>query len=121
MVGHTLGAIIVTIVALFHSASSALIILGYYILYQQMENYLLQPRIQANSTNMSPLLVFMSVIIGVSFGGLFGGLVAIPVAGCLRIAVLEYLHAKQIISTPEFNDVTNAKPAGLRPAAAETK
>ena len=106
MVGHTIGAVIVTLVALFHSTSSAVIILVYYILYQQIENYLIQPRIQANSTNMSPLLVFMSVIVGVSFGGLFGGLVAIPVAGCLRIATLEYLRSQKIIDTPQFDKVT---------------
>lgn len=106
MVGHTIGAIIVTLVALFHSTSAAIIILAYYILYQQLENILLQPRIQANSTNMSPLLVFMSVVVGVSFGGLFGGLMAIPVAGCLRIAFLEYLRDRQIIDTPEFKKVT---------------
>lgn len=110
MVGHTIGAVIVTIVALFSSISAALIILAYYILYQQIENILVQPRIQANSTNMSPLLVFASVVIGVSFGGLFGGLVAIPVAGCLRIAVLEYLRHKKIISQSEFSEtVTETK------------
>ncbi len=106
LVGHTIGAIIVTTIALFHSTSAAVIILIYYILYQQIENYLIQPRIQANSTNMSPLLVFASVIIGVSFGGLFGGLLAIPVAGCLRIAFLEYLRSQGIIDTPEFKQVT---------------
>jgi predicted PurR-regulated permease PerM len=106
MVGHTIGAVIVTLVALFHSTSSAVIILIYYFLYQQTENYLIQPRIQANSTNMSPLLVFMSVVIGVSFGGLAGGLVSIPVAGCIRIAVLEYLRKKKIIDTPEFDRET---------------
>lgn len=106
MVGHTIGAIIVTSVALFHSTSSALIILAYYILYQQLENYLIQPRVQANTTNMSPLLVFASLIVGVSFGGLFGGLVAIPVAGCLRIAILEYLRSHDIIDTPRFKEVT---------------
>jgi predicted PurR-regulated permease PerM len=107
MVGHTIGAIIVTTVALFHSTSAAVIILAYYIFYQQVENYLIQPRIQANSTNMSPLLVFMSVIVGVSFGGLFGGLVAIPVAGCLRIALLEYLRSQKIIDTPSFDAATH--------------
>lgn len=104
MIGHTIGAIIVTTVALFSSASAAVIILAYYILYQQIENYLIQPRIQANSTNMSPLLVFMSVVIGVSFGGLFGGLVAIPVAGCIRIAILEYMHVQKLISTEQFKE-----------------
>jgi predicted PurR-regulated permease PerM len=92
MVGHTIGAVIVTLVALFTSPLSALGILAYYILYQQIENYLIQPRVQANTTNMSPLLVFASVVIGVSFSGLFGGLVAIPVAGCLRVLVLDYLR-----------------------------
>jgi predicted PurR-regulated permease PerM len=97
MVGHTIGAIIVTTVALFHSTSAGIIILAYYLLYQQFENYIIQPKIQANSTNMSPLLVFVSLIIGINFGGLFGGLLAIPVAGCIRIAILEYLGSKNII------------------------
>lgn len=98
MVGHTIGATIVTIVALFNSITAAIIVLAYYILYQQIENYVVQPRIQANSTNMSPLLVFLAVIIGVNFGGLLGGLVAIPVMGCVRIVVLDYLRRRDIIS-----------------------
>jgi predicted PurR-regulated permease PerM len=106
MVGHTIGAIIVTLVALFHSTTAAIIILAYYILYQQIENILIQPRIQANATNMSPLLVFASVVIGVSFGGLFGGLLAIPVAGCIRIALLEYLESKKLIDPAEFREAT---------------
>lgn len=97
LVGHTIGAVIVSVVALFHSPWSALLVLAYYILYQQIENYIIQPRVQANSTNMSPLLVFSAVIVGVSFGGLLGGLVAIPVAGCIRIALLDYLRSKKII------------------------
>ena len=98
LVGHTIGAIIVTIAALFHSLPSAIIILAYYILYQQIENYAVQPRIQANATNMSALLVFISVIVGANFGGLLGALVAIPVAGCLRILLLDYLQERKILS-----------------------
>lgn len=100
MIGHTIGAAIVTLVALFTSPLSALGILAYYILYQQVENYLIQPRLQANTTNMSPLLVFASVIVGVSFSGLFGGLVAIPIAGCLRIFVLDQLHRRNLLERP---------------------
>lgn len=106
MVGHTLGAIIVTAVALFHSLPAALIILAFYILYQQIENAFIQPKVQANSTNMSPLLVFMSVLVGVSFGGIIGGLVAIPIAGCFRIILLEYLRVKKIITESEFKAAT---------------
>jgi predicted PurR-regulated permease PerM len=106
LVGHTIGAVIVSTVALFHSPYSALGVLIYYILYQQIENYILQPKIQANSTNMSPLLVFGSVVVGVNFGGLFGGLVAIPVAGCIRIALLDYLTTRKLISKTEVKEVT---------------
>jgi predicted PurR-regulated permease PerM len=106
MVGHTIGAVFVSFVALFTSPWAALIVLGYYFLYQQIENYLVQPRIQANATNMSPLLVFISVVVGVNFGGIFGGLVAIPVAGCLRIVALDYLHRKNIINRGQ-NELTD--------------
>lgn len=112
LVGHTIGAVIVTTVALFTSPWTAVIILAYYILYQQIENYIIQPRIQANSTNMSPLLVFISVIIGVNFGGLFGGLVAIPVAGCIRIAVLDYLRTKRIIRESTYKEVSGSEQPG---------
>ncbi|MCA9330774.1 AI-2E family transporter [Candidatus Saccharibacteria bacterium] len=101
MVGHTIGAIIVSTVALFTSPISAVGVLVYYIVYQQIENYAVQPKIQANSTNMSPLLVFSSVVVGVSFGGLLGGLVAIPVAGCIRIILLDYLEARGLLAPEE--------------------
>lgn len=109
LVGHTIGAIIVSTVALFQSPLTALIVLAYYILYQQIENYVIQPRVQANSTNMSPLLVFASVIIGVNFGGLLGGLVAIPVAGCLRILVLDYLENRNLLSNREVKEETTPR------------
>jgi len=106
LVGHTIGAIIVSFVALFTSPLTALIILGYYILYQQIENYAVQPRIQANSTSMSPLLVFASLIIGVSLNGLLGGLLAIPVAGCLRILVLDYLYSRKLLTKTEVAEAS---------------
>lgn len=99
MVGHFIGAAIVSVVALFSSPGAAIAILAYYMLYQQIENYVVQPTIQSNSTNMSPLLVFVSVLVGVNFGGLLGGLVAIPVAGCLRVLLLDYLNNRNILET----------------------
>lgn len=104
MVGHTIGAIIVSLVALFTSPFAAIGILAYYFLYQQIENYLIQPRVQANSTNMSPLLVFSSVVVGVSFSGLLGGLVAIPVAGCIRVLLLDYLASRKNMTHAEAAD-----------------
>ncbi len=99
MVGHTIGAVIVTAVALFTSPLTAAIVLLYYITYQQIENYLIQPKIQSNSTNMSPLLVFVAVVVGAYIGGLLGGLVAIPLAGCLRIIVIDQLTRRNILES----------------------
>lgn len=107
LVGHTIGAVIVSSVALFTSPFAAIIVLVYYILYQQIENYFIQPHIQANATNMSPLLVFASVIIGVSFSGLLGGLLAIPIAGCLRILVLDYLRARHLLYESSVKQAKN--------------
>lgn len=98
MVGHTIGAVICTVIALFTSLPAALIVLGYYILYQQIENYAVQPKVQANSTNMSPLLVFIAVLLGASFGGLLGALVAIPIMGCIRILVIDFLERRNILT-----------------------
>lgn len=97
MIGHTIGAVLVSLVALFTSPVAALVVFVYYILYQQIENYAVQPKVQANSTDMSPLLVFSSVVIGISFNGLLGGLVAIPVMGCIRILLLDYLYRHNLI------------------------
>lgn len=102
MVGGIIGGTIVTLVALFTSPISAIIILGYFVLYQQIENYIIQPKVQANSTNMSPLLVFTSVVIGANIAGLLGGLLAIPIAGCLRVLVLDYIEQNDMLSTSEI-------------------
>lgn len=101
LVGHSIGAVIVSLVALFHSPLAAIVILLYYILYIQIENYVIQPKLQANSTNMTPLLVFTSLIIGLSFDGLFGGLVAIPLAGCLKVLVVDYVETRKLLQPAE--------------------
>ena len=92
LVGHTLGAVIITTVALFNSPLIALIVLAYYILYMQIEAYVIQPKIQSSKTNLTPLMVFASLLIGLSLDGLIGGLMAIPIAGCLKVLIEEYLR-----------------------------
>lgn len=104
LIGHTIGAVIVTSFALFHSITAAIVVLVWYIIYINFENYILQPRIQANTTKMSPLLVFAAIIIGVNFYGIIGGLIAIPVAGSLRILVLEYLNRRSLAPRDYLTD-----------------
>ena len=105
MVGHIIGALIISSVALLTSPFAAIGVLAYYIAYQQAENYILQPKIQSNTTNLTPLLVFSSVVIGVSFSGLLGGLVAIPIAGCLKVLVMDYLETRKLLTEPEVKQI----------------
>ena len=92
MLGHSIGAVILTLVALFHSVSAALVVLVWYVIYINIENYMIAPKIQANTTKMSPLLVLIAIIVGINFGGLLGGLIAIPVAGIVRVLIIEILE-----------------------------
>jgi predicted PurR-regulated permease PerM len=103
MIGHIIGATIVTIMALFNSFLSAILILSFYVLYQQIENYVIQPRVQANTTKISPLLVIIAVVIGINVNGIIGGLVAIPIMGCLRIIAIDYLQATGRLGKNETN------------------
>lgn len=92
LIGNTLGAVIVVLVALFESLPAALIMAAFFLIYQQIENNAIQPIIQARSVEMSPLMILMAAIFGVTVAGLLGALVAIPVAGCLRILFNDYLQ-----------------------------
>ncbi|MEI7758780.1 MAG: AI-2E family transporter [bacterium] len=94
LVGHTIGFVIVTTVSLFHSPLTALIVGLYYILYMQIEAYVIQPKIQSSKTNLTPLMVFVSLLIGLSLDGLIGGLMAIPIAGCIKVLVEEFLVSR---------------------------
>ena len=91
-VGATLAAILVILVALLQSPTAAIVMTIYFLIYQQVENNIIQPIIQGRSTNLSPLVVTVAIIIGVSIAGLFGALVAIPIAACLKVLLKYYVR-----------------------------
>jgi predicted PurR-regulated permease PerM len=85
LAGATLGAIVVTLVALTDSITSAIIVAGFFVVYQQLENHLLQPIIYGRTVRLSPLAILLSVLIGVEVAGIVGALVAIPIGGTIQI------------------------------------
>jgi predicted PurR-regulated permease PerM len=91
-VGATLAAAVVVIVALFSSTTAAIIMAVYFIIYQQLENNVIQPVIQGRSTELSPLVVTIAILIGASIAGLFGALVAIPVAASIKVLLVHWLR-----------------------------
>lgn len=90
LIGATLGAIIVIFACLLVSLPLAITMAIYFIVYQQVENATVQPFVQSKSSNLTPLIVFISALLGISLGGLIGAFVAIPVAGTVKILLEEY-------------------------------
>ncbi len=90
-IGAILGALVVTLFALFESPGLAVTLLIYFIVYQQVENATVQPYIQSRGNELTPMLVFIAAILGIGFGGVLGGFVAIPIAGCLKVLVDDWL------------------------------
>ena len=95
LAGATLGAIIVTLVALTHSLTAALIVLGFFIVYQQLENHLLQPIVYGRTVQLSPLAILVSVLVGAEVAGVIGALGAIPVAGTIQIVISDWLQHRR--------------------------
>jgi len=91
MIGNPISTTIVVIVCLLSSLNLAIIMLVYFVVYQQIENATLQPYIQSRQSELSPLIVFIAAILGISLGGIVGALAAIPLAGCVKILLLDYL------------------------------
>jgi predicted PurR-regulated permease PerM len=85
----------VVIVAAFSSLTAAIILLVYFIIYQQVENNILQPLIYGRSTELSPLVVTVAILLGAAIAGLFGALVAIPVAATIKV-LLMYRYGDQV-------------------------
>lgn len=92
MIGATIGAIIVVTVLLFSDFGAALTFLIYFLIYQQIENNVIQPTVQAKTVELSALMVFIAALCGIMLFGLVGGILAIPVAGCIRVLTLDYVY-----------------------------
>jgi predicted PurR-regulated permease PerM len=81
--GH-LGAVVAIVVAALHSLPAAIVVLVVFLVYQQLENHVLQPVIMSRTVQLSALTVLVSILIGVELFGFLGALLAIPVAGVLH-------------------------------------
>ncbi len=85
LIGTTIGSIVVILFILFVSIPMAITMAIFFVVYQQIENITIQPYIQSKTNNLTPLVVFVSALIGVSVGGILGALFAIPIVGCLKV------------------------------------
>jgi predicted PurR-regulated permease PerM len=91
LAGATLaGILIVTVAALASGLQAAIVVGVFFVIYQQLENHLLQPLVYGRTVELSPLAVLISVLIGAEVAGVLGALSAIPVAGTLQILLADW-------------------------------
>jgi predicted PurR-regulated permease PerM len=96
LAGATISGIIVILVALATEGWVIALIFGiYFLVYQQLENHILQPVVYRRTVAMSPVIVLIAVLIGADLAGIIGALIAIPVAGSLQVIGVEALAARR--------------------------
>src|SRR5215207_491076 len=101
LVGATLGAILVGIITVFNDFPTTTIIWAIWsVVYQQLENNVIQPRIQARAVSVHPFVVLTSVLFGSTLFGVLGALLAIPVAAAIQIAIVEYNRLRAPVPLP---------------------
>jgi len=94
LVGHFIGMAIVTVVSLTDSLTTALIGLGAYIVYVQIENYVITPKIMRKSLAIPGLVTIIAALLGASLLGLIGGLLAVPIAAAVLLILDEVVFPR---------------------------
>ncbi|MGI3780135.1 MAG: AI-2E family transporter [Janthinobacterium lividum] len=87
LVGATIGAIAALIAAAVHSIPALIVVAIFVVLYQQLENHVLQPVILSRTVKLNPLAVLVAILVGVELAGILGALLAIPVAGIVQVII----------------------------------
>jgi predicted PurR-regulated permease PerM len=100
LAGATLAGIVIVTVAFLTSATAGIVVAVFFVLYQQLENHLLQPLVYGRTVELSPLTVLVAVLIGAEVAGVLGALAAIPVASTLQILIVDW-RAHQGARPPE--------------------
>ncbi len=95
LAGATVAGIIVAVVAFLHSVPAGIVVVVFFVAYQQVENHFLQPVIYGRTVQLSPLAVLVSVLVGAELAGILGALAAIPVAGSLQVVIRDQLAHRQ--------------------------
>lgn len=101
LAGATIAAIIVGAVSFIHSVTAGIVVVAFFLVYQQLENHVLQPIVYGRTVKLSPLAVLIAVLIGAELAGVLGALAAIPVAGTLQVILVDWLRHRRGEPIPE--------------------
>jgi predicted PurR-regulated permease PerM len=105
LAGATIAAIIVSTVAFLDGTVNGIIVLVFFVAYQQIENHVLQPLVYSRTVQLSPLAILIAVLIGAELAGVVGALAAIPVAGTIQVLIVAWIEERRRGRTLSPNQV----------------
>ena len=111
LAGATIAAVIVATVGFLHSVTAGVVLIVFFIVYQQFENHVLQPLVYGRTVQLSPLVVLIAVLMGAKLAGVVGALGAIPIAGSIQVVLLDWLaHRRRTLVEPGSSSGTPGLP-----------
>ncbi len=95
MVGATIGAVVVSLIASTQSIGLGIASLVFFIVYQQIENYVIYPRVMRRAVNIHPAAALVGALIGGSLLGFVGAVIAVPVVAAIQLVIEEVVIPRQ--------------------------
>lgn len=95
LVGATVGAVLVSVIALVNSLPVGIACIIFYVIYQQVENYFIYPRVMSSSVDIPGIVIVIAVLLGGTLLGVIGALLAIPIAASILLLLREVVIPRQ--------------------------
>ncbi|MEP6759438.1 MAG: AI-2E family transporter [Actinomycetota bacterium] len=115
IVGTYIAGVAPVLVAVLYSWSAGIAALAYVLIYQQIENYLLSPRLTAKTMALHPALAFAAALIGGSLGGVLTAFLALPVAGVIQAVVSEFGKRYEVVESTLTSEAPPPRDEGPGP------
>ncbi len=95
MIGATLGAVIVSAIGFATDPKTGIACVIFYIVYQQIENYVIYPRVMSRSVDIPGAVIVIAALVGAGLLGVVGALLAIPTAAAILLLTRELFVRRQ--------------------------
>lgn len=103
--GASIGALAITALLLLNSLTAAIIFLIFFLVYQQVEGNYIIPKVQSKRIELSALAILVAVLIGITMFGVAGGIISIPIAGCVKILIDDYLSRSKKMKSEKIKTI----------------
>jgi predicted PurR-regulated permease PerM len=117
LVGATLGGIVAVLAGFLHSVPAGIVVLVVFVVYQQLENHLLQPVIYGRTVQLNPLTVIIAILVAAELAGILGALLAIPAASIIQVVARDVWDDRRGRLKDEPTVGEEERPPGTRAAS----